>query len=72
MDEKDVNEVLERTEKEVWEAFMLVSDKSLGNHKTPKHGQLVVQKHETSQNGAALCVFENRLHFFTLGYKPSN
>jgi ribosomal protein L4 len=41
MNEKDVYEVIERTEKVVWEAFVLVADKLQGSHKTPKYGQLV-------------------------------
>jgi hypothetical protein len=41
MNEKDVDEVLERTEKVVCKAFMLVADKLPGIHKTPKYGQLV-------------------------------
>jgi hypothetical protein len=35
MNEKDVDEVLERTGKVVWQAFILVADKLLGSRKSP-------------------------------------
>jgi hypothetical protein len=47
MSDRNLDEVLEGTEKSVWEAFRLVVNNFLGNHKAPNYRQLVEQMLET-------------------------
>jgi hypothetical protein len=43
MNDRNRDEVLEGTEKTAWEAFKLVVDNFLGNHKAPNYRQSVQQ-----------------------------
>jgi hypothetical protein len=47
MNDRNLDEVLEGTEKTAWEAFKLLLDNFLGKYRAPKYRQLVEQKLET-------------------------
>jgi hypothetical protein len=49
INDTNFDEVLEGTENTVWEAFKLVLDNFLGNHKVPNYRQLVHQMLEAYQ-----------------------